>query len=68
MAHHFTRNTVSAEAWCEKEHKRTPHAVSDGRLAHCLTCYDKRQAAHAAQLNEPQPARQVGFDFAGVAS
>lgn len=35
---HFTRNTVSATAWCPKCGTRTPHRVDDRRLGPCLDC------------------------------
>jgi hypothetical protein len=36
MAHHSTKNTVSRAKWCNKCGRQTQHAVSDGRVGHCL--------------------------------
>lgn len=35
MAHHYTKRTVEASAWCPVCYKMAPHAVFDGRIAHC---------------------------------
>jgi len=40
MGEHYTRNTVSAEAWCPKCGKRTQHRVDDRRLGPCLECIE----------------------------
>lgn len=36
MAEHYTKTTTEAVTWCEKCFRDTRHAVSGGRLAHCL--------------------------------
>jgi hypothetical protein len=36
MTEHYTRNTESATAWCNRCGRFTQHKVSDGRLAHCI--------------------------------
>lgn len=39
MAQHYTRNTVSAAAWCAKCKRQTQHRVDDRRIsAACLEC------------------------------
>lgn len=38
MGEHYTRNTVSAEAWCLKCGKRTQHRIDGVRLGPCLDC------------------------------
>jgi hypothetical protein len=36
MAEHYTRNTLTATAWCAKCHRNTEHRVDDGRRGPCL--------------------------------
>jgi hypothetical protein len=36
MAEHFTRNTLTATAWCLKCHRNTEHRIDDGRVGPCL--------------------------------
>jgi hypothetical protein len=38
MAQHFTRNTVSASAYCAKCATTTQHRVDDRRIGPCLEC------------------------------
>jgi hypothetical protein len=38
MSEHYTKNTVSATAWCAKCGKPTEHRVDSGRLGPCLPC------------------------------
>lgn len=47
MGEHFTRNTVSAEAWCAKCQKRTQHRVDDVKLGPCLDCIARLDEAHS---------------------
>lgn len=49
MSEHYTRNTVSAEAWCAKCQKRTQHRVDDRRIGPCLDCLGRLQARHDSQ-------------------
>jgi hypothetical protein len=65
MAHHYNRYVVSDRVNCKTCEKSTDHAVINGRLAHCLDCYDRRQKQSAEKLALPQ---QQGLDFRGVAS
>jgi hypothetical protein len=41
MAQHFTRNTVSADAWCAKCQRNTQHRIDDRRIGPCLECIDR---------------------------
>jgi len=36
MTEHYTRNTESVSAWCNKCNRVTQYAVSDGRRGRCL--------------------------------
>ena len=36
MTEHFTRNTLTATAWCLKCHRNTEHRIDDGRVGPCL--------------------------------
>jgi hypothetical protein len=56
MSQHYTRNTVSAAAWCNKCGKETEHTVSDRRLGYCVPCYNKPIPAAA-----PKPAPEAGL-------
>ncbi len=38
MSEHYTRNTVSVAAWCNKCKKQTQHRVDDRRKGPCLDC------------------------------
>ena len=41
MSQHYTRNTVSAAAWCSRCRKQTQHRVDDRRIGPCLDCLEK---------------------------
>jgi hypothetical protein len=58
MGHHFTRNTITATAYCKKCRKNTNHRVTDRRLDACLECIAKLEAHHAARTTNPQPQPQ----------
>ena len=47
MTQHYTRNTISAEAWCGKCQKFTQHQVHDRRKGACLDCIAKLESTHA---------------------
>ena len=38
MKQHYTRNTVSASAWCPRCNKFTQHRIDDARVGPCLDC------------------------------
>lgn len=61
MPHHFTKNTVSASAWCLKCNKQTMHRIDTGRIGPCLVCIEKLDT-QAAVEHEPEP-KQEGFKF-----
>ncbi len=46
MAQHFTRNTVSAQAYCPKCGKQTMHRVDDRRIGPCLECIARLEHEH----------------------
>lgn len=46
MTEHFTKNTISAEFWCNKCQKYTQHRIDDGRKGPCLVCIEKLEAQH----------------------
>jgi hypothetical protein len=48
---HFTKNTISANFWCNKCAKPTLHRVDDRRRGPCLACMAKLEA-------ERQPAKE----------
>lgn len=53
MGQHYTRNTVSTEAWCPKCIKRTQHRVDDRRLGPCLTCLERQTTQATAPKDTP---------------
>jgi ribosomal protein L37AE/L43A len=56
MTQHFTRSTVSAEAFCPKCRKQTQHRVDDRRISACLECVAKLETAH--QLRKVEAPKQ----------
>jgi hypothetical protein len=56
MTQHYTRNTVSASAWCNKCGKQTQHTVSDRRLGYCIPCYER-----PLPKQEPKAAPERGL-------
>ena len=65
---HFTKNTISARAWCGECSAFTDHKVEGGRLikSHCIPCTEKQEAEHLARPKPTPAAHQEGFDFAAV--
>ena len=59
MPQHYTKNTVSAEAWCGKCEKRTQHRIDDRRLGPCLECLRRLDEEHEARSDSP--AEQMGL-------
>jgi hypothetical protein len=62
VAEHYTKNTVSATAWCKKCGGFKSHRIDGGRVGPCLTCV----AATAGVLTFAAPAaaaeaQQVGL-------
>lgn len=45
---HYTRDTVSAAAWCKKCQKQTQHRIDGVRLGPCLGCIEKLDQQHDA--------------------
>lgn len=54
MAQHYTRNTVSAAAWCPTCAKQTQHRIDDRRIGACLECID--QASYQAEQYQERAA------------
>lgn len=46
---HYTRNTVSAAAWCAKCKSRTPHRIDDRRVGPCLVCIARLEGEAPAE-------------------
>ena len=63
MAKHFTRNTVSAEAWCAKCEKRTQHRVDGVKLGPCLECIAQLEKLYEAHEKFEQELKQAGFEW-----
>jgi len=51
MTQHYTRNTISAAAWCNRCEKQTQHRIDDRRVGPCLDCIAKLEAA----AEKPKP-------------
>ena len=47
MSEHYTRNTVSASAWCAKCKKFTQHRIDGVRKGPCLECIARLDRLHA---------------------
>lgn len=59
MSEHFTRNTVSASAWCSKCQKLTQHRIDDRRKGPCLECIARGDREHAERrLDRAEYRRQ----------
>lgn len=58
MTQHYTRSTVSADAYCKKCGKRTQHRVDSdqmqGRLGPCLECIARLEAEHEELKAQPK--------------
>jgi uncharacterized paraquat-inducible protein A len=44
---HYTKNTVSVQAWCNKCKTHTYHRVDGGRRGPCIRCIEKLEEKHA---------------------
>lgn len=62
MAKHYTLGTLEDRVFCKTCNAFTQHAVSGGRLGHCIRCFDRRQQKEAARkaLEAAQPAFAFG--------
>lgn len=58
MAEHYTRSTVSAEAWCAKCGKRTQHRIDGVRKGPCLDCIAKLEKQHDDASVKPEEEKQ----------
>lgn len=56
MAEHYTRNTVTAMAWCGPCGKRTPHRGGEVKLGACLECEKRLDDEHTARV-------EADYDF-----
>lgn len=61
MTQHFTRNTVSASAWCPKCKKFTQHRIDGVRKGPCLDCIARLAREHATALEEKVEKQQELF-------
>jgi hypothetical protein len=61
MAQHYTQKTVSDRAFCNKCHTQTDHAVINGRLAHCIPCFDRQEKLHLAPKPAPPAIQSLLF-------
>lgn len=62
MAEHYTKNTVSATAWCRKCQKMTSHRVDSGSLSACEECTKRLDREHdEAKKKVPEVERQFGL-------
>ena len=62
MSQHYNRWTLEDTVFCKTCNCNTRHAVSGGRLGHCIPCFEKRQQKEAARKAEE--AAQPAFAFA----
>jgi hypothetical protein len=46
---HYTQNTVSAAAWCNKCKRQTQHRVDVRRLGPCLDCIARLETEYQAR-------------------
>jgi hypothetical protein len=53
MPHHFPKNTVQAEIFCNRCMKYTPWRVADGRRQWCMVCYERRKHENSAKVMKP---------------
>ena len=56
MSQHYTRNTVSAAAWCTKCGKETQHRIDDRRVGPCLVCLEKPYSSRDPIAARPRTA------------
>lgn len=63
MPEHYTKNTVSASAWCNKCGRATQHRIDSGRRGSCLVCLGKLTRTVDAGGSRPQAceATQLGL-------
>jgi hypothetical protein len=62
MAKHYNRWTLGDTVFCKTCNSFTLHVVSQGRLGHCVPCFERRQQKEAARKIEE--AAQPSFVFA----
>ena len=63
MPQHFTRSTVSAEAYCKKCQNRTQHRVDDRRIGPCLECIAKLDKLYQEHEKFERELQQSGFEW-----
>jgi len=63
MTKHFTRNTVSADAWCAKCQKRTQHQVCGVKLGPCLQCVARLDELYEEHKKYERELKQAGFEW-----
>ena len=63
MTEHYTKQTVSASAFCRKCNRSTEHRVDAGRLGPCMRCVENLQAEHAYNEQERRREERQGVLF-----
>jgi ribosomal protein L44E len=63
MTKHFTRNTVSAAAWCGKCERHTQHRIDGVKLGPCLDCIAALEAQHVEPKEEKPEVKQGKLEF-----
>jgi ribosomal protein L37E len=51
---HYTRNTVEADAWCNRCGRRTMHRVDGVKLGPCLACTEKLETQHQEKQHQQE--------------
>lgn len=67
MTERYTKNTITATAWCRKCHKFTVHRVDAGRLGPCMPCIEQTAGELKFEHADAPEARQGGL-FEAVAA
>jgi ribosomal protein L44E len=62
---HYTRSTISAEAWCAKCQKHTQHRVDDCQKGPCLECIARLEKEYAVKKSKPEKQMEQMKLFAG---
>jgi len=59
MTEHYSKNTTWVSSWCKKCGTNRPHRVLDGRLAYCMSCFERSKAeSEAAKKAAEAPPEQ----------
>ncbi len=58
---HYSSNTVSITAYCNKCGKQTPHQVSGHKKGACIPCVEKLEEDHKKRAAQPRAPEQKGL-------